>query len=199
MANELYPIAIRALLSDEAFEKSMEEISTSYFNGDRSAIFSAITLCAQYQAVMPDWVVNELIKFQSEHVQNNKFGRVDPDFNAFFGSPLKNMSQRAQNNSQKLKRLSRNERRVLDRLVNLRTDGESFNIEDGITSVAEDLGLPRREVETIYKSHKELLKKLKKGPYVSNIYLMEPMLPIYKRTGRTTLPSDLEWSFTKIT
>ncbi|MGO3295296.1 MAG: hypothetical protein ACTILN_06450 [Marinobacter sp.] len=194
MANKLYPYAVRKLLADEAFENDMKAIIKAYQSGDRSALFDAITLCAQYQAIIPDWITVELMHFQSENYQQNAFGEVDPDFNEFFGSNPPNLSQREYNNAQKLKRLSKIERRVMDGLVKHRWDGGSFNLEVGIAGVAEQLALPRREVEAVYRKHKELLKELKKLQGNAGIYV-NPVFPLYKRTGRSILSRQLVWGF----
>jgi hypothetical protein len=69
VANKLYPYAVRKLLADEAFENDMKAIIKAYQDGDRSVLFDAITLCAQYQAIIPDWVTVELLQFQSEVVE----------------------------------------------------------------------------------------------------------------------------------
>jgi len=194
VANKLYPAAVRALLVDEAFENNMKAIAKAYQDGERSAIFDAIALCAQYQAIMPDWVTVELMQFQSERHQQNAFGEVDPDFNEFFGSSPPNLSKREHNNAQKLKRLSKIERRVMDCLVKHRWDGGSFTLDVGITAVAEKLDFPRREVEEIYQKHKVLLKGLKRIEGNTNVYV-NAVFPLYKRTGRSILPNELEWGF----
>lgn len=194
MANKLYPYAVRKLLADEVFESDMKAIIKAYQDGDRSVLFDAITLCAQYQAIIPDWVTVELLQFQSESQQQNGFGEVEPDFNEFFGSTPPNLSKREYNSTQKLKRLSKIERCVMDSLVRHRWDGGSFTLEVGIADVAEQLALPRRDVEAVYRKHKELLKELKKLQGNAGIYV-NPVFPLYKRTGRPLLPSQFEWGF----
>ena len=57
--------------------------------GDRTVLFEVISICARYQAVIPEWVVDEILKIDSEIVSGEMI-----DFNHAFGFANQNLAKR---------------------------------------------------------------------------------------------------------
>ena len=121
--------------------------------GDRTVLFEVISICARYQAVIPEWVVDEILKIDSEIVSGEMI-----DFNHAFGFANQNLAKR-----KKAARDKKNTIAVLSMLQQLRAQGQTLNADDICQTVADNLGISRRGVEDIYKQDGKFIKDIKKG------------------------------------
>lgn len=75
---------IDGLLTDEAAYNTLEECYQRHMSGDKAALMCVLMTCAAYQAVIPDWAVDELLtlddRIQSGEVRDlNKFFGFEPE------------------------------------------------------------------------------------------------------------------------
>ncbi|MEJ2575289.1 MAG: hypothetical protein P8106_01045 [Gammaproteobacteria bacterium] len=114
--------------------------------GEKVALFEAIVICARFQAVQPEFAADAILAAQ----EGLDRGGV-ADFNAVFGEPPANARDRRRETL-----IAENAGRVRAMLANHRREGGTFNAEEAFDPIAEELNIPRRIVEAIYKSHPEL-------------------------------------------
>ena len=52
------------LYGDKAVLNSLENCRLRFIEGDKAALFTVVRLCAQYQAIIPDWATDEILKIE---------------------------------------------------------------------------------------------------------------------------------------
>ena len=68
-----------ALYGDEAVLKYIDICKVSFDAGDRTALFELLELCARFQAVIPEWAADEILKVRRQLEEGDI-----TDFNDFF-------------------------------------------------------------------------------------------------------------------
>lgn len=139
-----------------------------------------ITLCARYQAVIPEWAANEILRIE----QSIKNGEVK-DFNVTFGWTSENLASR-----KKKAKLEKHTNEVLAMMQKFRVnEGYSLNADELLQEVADKLKISRRVVEDIYKEHGQFIKDLpRKCPEIGATYSFVSIeIPRPRRHGRPIL------------
>ena len=167
-----------ALHGDKAVLNYLELVHNDFINGNKTALFNVLQLCAQYQAVIPDWASDEILKMG---------GRIDrgelKDLNEAFGWEGENLATR-----KRRARLEQNSNAVLGLLQKHRLAGDSLNADDIFQTVAEELKISRRDVEDIYKLYGQFIKKLPRGNPDNIIHgIFNSQMPFIRRYGRAIL------------
>ena len=170
-------------VGDEEVLRLLEESRLAFERGDKSALMLCVFRCAAFQAVIPEWAADALIALR----ENIETGRV-ADFNAAFGRPREKVNTRAAR-----ARIGGMKSHVLGELLQLRTQGLSFNDEEMFSAVVEKLrsrglNINHRDVQTIYKSDGGFLKKVPRGtdPKGGHGFALTT-LPRARRKGRSIL------------
>ncbi len=143
------PELFEAIHGDDAVLKYLDMMHERFIQGERDGILGALVVCAEYQAVIPDWVTDELLSLDSKI----NSGKVT-DYNEFFGfNKVKVPTQRHEY------LIRKHEKEVYGALLKARLDGKAI---DGnlYEAIAEETGVSRRLVEAIYKKYKASLKGL---------------------------------------
>lgn len=167
-----------AMFGDEAILKYLEICRTCFVEGDRTALFGAIVLCARYQAVIPEWATDEILAIE----RTVKTGATK-DFNIAFGWSGEHMASRKKRD--RLKKLSP---QVLSALLSHRLKGASLNADDALDSVAKELKISRRDVEEIYKLSGKFIKGLpRENPNEVTHGIVSCEISLPRRTGRPVL------------
>jgi hypothetical protein len=167
-----------SLYGDEAVLRYLQIVKDAFDSGDREALFGVISLCAQYQAIIPDWAADEIIKIE----RLIEVGELK-DYNEAFGFKPENVATR-----KKQARIAKFRPQVLARIQHHRLEGASLNADDILATVADELGISRRDVEDIYKMHGGFLKDLPRGNPDKAIYaIANIVLPTVRRYGRPIL------------
>lgn len=170
-------------VSDAEILQLLEESHIAFKSGKKSELMMCVFRCAAFQAVIPEWAADALIELR-EKMEN---GRV-ADFNEAFGRPSEKVNTRAAR--ARLKNLSSD---VIGELLQLRTKGRSLNDAEIFSEALENLrsrgiNVNHRDIQTIYRSHGQFLKKIPRGPDPKGghgfAYLT---LPRARRTGRSIL------------
>ncbi|MCG6966259.1 MAG: hypothetical protein LJE59_07105 [Chromatiaceae bacterium] len=179
---KLSPELEEKLDGDEAILRYLDLCKIAYSAGDHSALFPALTLCAQYQAVIPEWAADAIL------AGGEAIARGDcPDFNTLFGLPSASAKRNAQKKRQREAQIRENEALVCGKLIAYRCEGGTFNVEDAFDAVASDAGLPRRIVEEIYRRNPGL-KVIPKGNPENAVHrALNAKLPMPRRRGRKIL------------
>ena len=166
------------LYGDEAILEKLERARVAFLEGDKSALFFVIMCCAQYQAIIPDWATDEILKIE----QLIETGELK-DFNAAFGWDGENKATR-----KKRARLKMHTNSVLGLLQKYRLEGDSLNADDLLQKVADELEISRRDVENIYKQSGKFIKNLPRGnPENGNFAFSHTTLTSHRRHGRPIL------------
>jgi hypothetical protein len=166
------------LYGDEAILRYLALCEDSFRSGNRLALFEALTLCARFQAVIPEWAADAILDGEKALESG-----VCKDFNQLFGDNLPN--QRARRREA---RIQANIGLVAGMLMKYRCDGGSLNAEEAFGEIAEKTGLPRREVEEIYKRHGSRIKEIQPGnPDGANYLTAHLSVPRPRRYGRSIL------------
>jgi hypothetical protein len=166
---------------DAAVLNYLNMIHEQYISGEREAILGALLVCATYQAIIPDWVTDELLSLEDKINSGEK-----KDLNDFFG--IKFDKHKAIN--AKEYNVKKDSRKVYPELFNHRLLGGNFTTGDGLEEVAEKTNVPRRIVEEIYRQNKEKLKALPTKVESNTIYGYgdgDIPLDLGRRYGRSTL------------
>lgn len=167
-----------ALHGNDAVLKHLEIMHKAFIEGNRSAIFYVLPICARYQAVIPEWAADEILK-----IECNLYTGKLKDFNDALGWDGGNQATR-----KKEARLRKLTNQVLNSLQEHRLKGASLNADDILQTVADDLKISRRDVEDIYRQHGQFIKKLpRKKPENTAYVSMHTTLPSYRRHGRPIL------------
>ncbi|MBS98655.1 MAG: hypothetical protein CMI01_08250 [Oceanospirillaceae bacterium] len=189
---QLSTSTMRAMLSDEIFNSCMDSFKTNFIEGNRAALFQAITLCAQFQAVIPEWVTEELLKFDDLIFSRAKFDPLyQPDFNEFFDSdvPQPTKGQKVRYNKRKrIEESADNEDMVVSYLLNHRWTGGSLQAEM-IRTIAAELELSEDVITSICK--KNGIIKCSQAPEGVEIFASIKLPKVY-RSGRPSL-SEMDW------
>ena len=167
-----------ALYGDEAVLKYLEIMRKAFIEGNKSAVFYVLPICARYQAVIPEWAADEILKIES----NLYTGKLK-DFNDALGWEGEHQATR-----KKEARLRNLSNQVIISLQEHRLKGASLNADDILQTVAEELKISRRDVEDIYKQSGQFTKDLpRKKPENTAYAIMHTTLPSYRRHGRPVL------------
>lgn len=148
--------------------------------GDRSALFDTLRMCAQFQAVIPEWAADELLQGATDL----EFGDC-ADINALFGWQDR-PNQRARRREAMIQL---HEGDVVAKLIAYRCEPDgSFNVDLAFGSIADELDLPRRIVEEIYRRRKSGLKAIRQGnPEGIDRGSLIGELPMLRRRRRSLL------------
>ena len=174
------PELLEAMHGDAAVLKYLNMMHEQYICGDREAILGALSLCAKYQAIIPEWVTDELLT-----IEDKVNSGATKDLNEFFGFKPENKAKQA-----KKYKIKKAIPEVYGALFDHRLSGGNFTTDDGLASVSEKTLEPRRIVEGVYNQHKESLKDLPAKKIDSSIngymHINTPQ-DLGRRTGRNTL------------
>lgn len=118
--------------------------------------------CSLFQEIIPDWVADELLTLDAK-IADNQIN----DMNEFFSFKPKHKTKL--NVSRQIKK---HEKKIVDALVVHRTHGKNFTTDDGLSEVAEALGLGRRLVEKVYNKNKAFLKAVPQASEQSTLYMI---------------------------
>lgn len=166
------------MYGDEAVLNSIKNAHEAFLAGNRGAIFDVISLCAQFQAVIPDWAADEIFK-----IDNSLIDGTLKDYNEAFGWEGENQASR-----RKVARLKSLTPHVLLTLSKLRNEGASLNADDIMATAADELNISRRDVEDIYRRSGQFIKDMPKGNPENNNYLQSyAVIPFHRRSGRPIL------------
>ena len=180
MTTQLFKAIEEKVHGDDAVMKYLEMCREGFIAGDKTCLFETIEICARYQAVIPEWAADEILKIR----RLIKDGEVN-GFDEFFDFKPEHKAT-----SKKEARLRKHTNAVLDLIQECRlgkTDN-SLTADDILQTVADKLKISRRDVEDIYKSNKGLIKKLPKGNPENIIYGgARIVIPPYRRQGRAIL------------
>lgn len=180
MTVRLNPELIEKMLADDLFHESLAEIEGRYQNGDRSAILEGIQLCAMWQAVMPPWITDELVSLPLAIERFEYAGTGD-----FFGDEPPCLSRRERRRREREGRIKVHGRRIKSALIRHRWDGGSWNAEEAFDTVADEIGVPRRDVEEVYRRNPSIRSTTRAPEHVE--IAADIALPEYVRDGRPIL------------
>lgn len=147
-----------------------------YRKGDKAALFKLIVLCSRYQAVIPDWATDELIKLECEL----KSGEIK-DFNSAFGKLIDVRARKL------FARLDNRELQIAAAMIKARKrhdEQSSYSSEYMFDQVAEELGVGRRDVQKIYNANKTFFEKVQIGDEFNNHCLVKVPIELPVRRGR---------------
>jgi hypothetical protein len=167
------------IFGDEAVIGYLENCEGRYREGKREALFEALILCARFQAVIPEWAADAII--DGEIALNS--GECK-DWNELFGGDkLANQRDRKRE-----ARIRDNTREVLGMLMKYRCDGGGLNAEQAFGEISEETGLPRRDVDAIYRRSGKWVKDIPKGnPGGVSHCFGHVVMPWPRRRGRSIL------------
>lgn len=167
------------MFGDEAVIGHLENCEDRYREGKLEALFEALVLCARFQAVIPDWAADAII--DAETALNSGDCK---DFNELFGGDkLANQRDRKRE-----ARIRDNTQEVLGMLMKYRCDGGGLNAEQAFGEISEDTGLPRRDVEEIYRRSGKWVKDIPQGNPRGVIHCFgHALIPWPRRRGRSIL------------
>lgn len=163
--------------ADQEILKGFEERRVRFEGGDCFALFEAIGMCASFQAVMPEWLADEVLKMERD---------IDTDQPVDFNKRLGWKPER------RVSRLNLHLRKqlgseIVAQLVKGRLEGESLNRGDDsmFERIGKALDVPRRTVMDVYDSNK-WIKTVEKGQQ-GNIAWGDIVIPRERRKGRPIL------------
>lgn len=159
LSNDLF----EKCFGDEAILKYLEMGKDAFIAGDRQALLGVIFLCARYQAVIPDWAADAILKAEDD-IESG----VACDPNEVFGWSGK---RKEQNERAKLWRQQELAPKVLGHMQNDRLDGGGLNADIDLQRIADELNISRRDVEDIYKHRGQFIKTLPKGNTSAGVFL----------------------------
>jgi hypothetical protein len=164
----------------EGIAKRFDAVKQRFVNGDRSALFDTLNLCAQFQAVIPDWAADAILQGSTDLQCGDS-----KDYNELFGWD----ESHSQRNRRREATIRDNEGAVVRMLIDHRCEDDgSLNAEYTFGKISEQSGLPRRIVEEIYRRHKDTVKSIPQGnPEGINHATFFGALPIFRRYSRSLL------------
>ncbi len=166
------------MFGDDAILRYIDIFRIAFDSGDRQALLGVVFLCARFQAVIPDWATDALLKAEAEL----EAGKVE-DPNMVFGWPKIRRGQREKGARQK--ELTP---KVLGCLQNHRLAGGGLNADVDLQGIADELKISRRDVEDIYKQHGQFVKELPRGNPDGGVYAFgHGSITMPRRSGRPTL------------
>jgi len=195
-------------LQDRWIADRIDEVRTAYEAGDRSKLLDLVFLCATYQAVIPDWAVDALLEVRDQ-LGAGRLRNLNEAF-AWKHSDLR--ARAAKHRRQQLEqdilaalmrhRVARFGSR-LNRSVDDPPDidpvdaqqrgiGGNFTASDGLQQIAREYGFQRRDVEAVYKKHRDALLAIPKGGGAVVRGAMAATMPplVTRRKGRPLLRDD---------
>jgi hypothetical protein len=165
------------LLSNRDILRMLVIQRREFRGGDQFALLKTVQTCARYQAVIPDWAADELLRIQTVSETGEPV-----DLNKSFG-------WKQQSNKKRLKqyRWSQMESQVIAVLLRRRQEGASFSrgSVDVFDDVGKEIGLPRDTVIAVYNKN-PWLKDVEPGS-TSNIGFGNVVIPRGRRRGRRIL------------
>jgi hypothetical protein len=166
------------MYGDEAVLNYIGSAHDAFLAGNKGALFGVIYICAQFQAVIPEWAVDEIFKIDQSLIDGTL-----KDYNEAFGWQTENQATRKK--EARLKNLTNS---VLLTLSRLRNEGASLNADDIMATAADELKISRRDVEDIYKQSGQFIKDMPKGnPENINYAQCHVVIPSHRRSGRPIL------------
>ncbi len=170
-------------LGDEVVLGFLADAHSKFLSGDKFQLMRCVYLCARFQAVIPDWAVDALLKIQ----ESMEAGEIT-DFNEAFGKPAARVDTRAA--KARRKRLTPD---VFQSLGLLRVRGSLVTGDDLFTAVQEDLqskGIEAsiRDIQAIYNENKAFISSLPIGDDPKKRFASGFItFPSPRRRGRDTL------------
>lgn len=174
MAITLSPEAEEKVFGDDAILHYLELCETAYKDGNASALFEALALCARFQAVIPEWAADAILVGEEAILRGDC-----KDFNALFGQPSTNARER-----KRKAMISDNTGLISGQLMDYRCKGGTFNAEDAFDYVAQNTGLPRRIIEEVYRRNPALKDIPQGNPEGANYAIGNFKPPMPRRRGR---------------
>jgi hypothetical protein len=170
------------LFGDEAVLQYLEDGRKAFDDGDRSALFSVLCLCANFQAVLPEWAADALLAMEKQ-LEDGTLA----DFNEAFGDAGEHRASR-----RRRARLAKQRHLVLSELQRLRLSGAALDVNtfDEVVEAlrSRNLKLNRRDVQDIYQQHGVFLRNLPRNPDPNHRYAMiNGVIRIPRRTDRPVL------------
>jgi hypothetical protein len=165
--------------SDAVVLNDLEIAHERYKQGERDSIVDTLMICAKYQAVIPDWLANELIEIEFKI----RSGEVK-DFNEFFG--FNHVNAHTLKNEHLI---NKHEKEVYGALLKARLDGEGFG-QILFEKINDETGVPLKKIREIYGRNKASLIELPKGnPENINHGFIHTNIPLNdgRRYGRGVL------------
>jgi hypothetical protein len=167
-----------AMFGDAAILRYLSDCEAAFKSGDRSALFTALTICARAQAVLPDWAADAIIEGEDELSSGKR-----KDFNELFG-----WTREKRATKERKAMIMEKAATVLAKLTSHRVEGGSWNLDEGLGKVSEETRVPRRVVEAIYKRYGQNIKNIPKGGAEGAGYAsIFTNLPLPRRRGRPIL------------
>jgi hypothetical protein len=165
------------LLSNREILRMLVMQRRAFRKGDSYALFKTLLLCARYQAVIPEWATDELLRVQTATETGEPV-----DLNKYFG-----WKQHSTKTRLKQYRWAQMESKVVAFLLRRRQEGANFSrgSVDVFDDVAKELGLPRDTVIAVYDKNL-WLKDVEPGN-TSNIGFGNVVIPRGRRRGRPIL------------
>jgi len=165
------------LVSDRQILRALVIQRRNFRAGDQSALLKTLQTCARYQAVIPAWAADELLRNQTAMETGEPV-----DLNKYFG-----WKQQSTKTRLKQYRWGQMESQVIAVLLRRRQEGASFSrgSVDVFDDVAKEIGLPRDTVIAVYDKNL-WLKDVEPGS-TSNIGFGNVVIPRGRRRGRPIL------------
>lgn len=138
----------------ETVEDQLEKLRIDFMKGDKSVLFAAICLVLRSQPAGSSWVTDAAMEIEA-----TLGTRRCPDMNAAFGWTTDRKKQLGVRQRQE-----KNKEKILSMLVAYRLSGGSLNTELAFKSIADEIGIPWRDVEAVYKRHGRFIKALPQVP-----------------------------------
>lgn len=142
-------------VGDEEILRLINETQVAFLAGDKSKLFRCLYLCARFQAVIPEWAVDAVLKLE-EDMERGKI----KDFNDAFGVSVEQVNTRAAR-ARKMEAKAH----VLEELWRLRRDGRSLNDAEIFSEALENLrqnglNVNHRDIKEIYDAEGAFLKDI---------------------------------------
>lgn len=173
--DELFEAAI--VDEDSYAEVQILLCETTYRKGDKNALFKLLVLCARYQAVIPDWATDELIK-----IENGLISGEIKDFNIVFGKLIEPRVRK------KIARLDSTSLKIASEMLEQRKASGSpesvYSREYMFDTVSVKLGVGRRDVEHIFQANKVFFDKVPIGDSLNTYSFAQVPKELPIRRGR---------------
>jgi len=186
----------------------VEEVRTAYEGGDQSKLLDLVFLCATYQVVIPDWGVDALLAVRDQ-LDEGRLRNLNDAF-AWKHSDIRARAakrRRDEHEQEILAALMRHRIARIGSRLNPGTDdppdidpveaqreglGGNFIANEGLQEIADRYAFRRRDVEAVYKKHRDLLRAIQKGGGGVGRAGMTGVMPalVERRRGRPLLRDD---------
>lgn len=165
-----------SFLNDNLILGLLEEKRKAFEAGNKSALFDAVCLSFRFQVVGPKWVADAMLKIE----QDNISGKCC-DLNKAFGWGSGKKKSRSV-----LHRQAKNKSIILSKLMEHRLNGGSMNVDLAFRDIANEIGIPWRDVEAVYKRDGKFIKDLPQAPKKGDNYgFGDCVIPLGRRYGRS--------------